>query len=396
MTRRPLPPCRPGFTDHVFKTAHGVDLPLRLWAAPPGSVRRRGGVPWVLWIHGGEYPLSNTPSPPPPHSPQLTPGGYTAGKWSAPTAWVTRAFGDHGYAIASIGYRQQPQASMVDMLADCVDAASWCQANLPSLVGADPSAWVVAGSSGGGSLACLVAHHTHPRVLVDVYGAPNAADDYHHNPHRKVAVEPYYVADECELADMLADRDKRNAITQSPWAYEIPPAVPLEETRAALGMPDFLPLREHFARNDLWSYVAKHRLLMPTVCRREDFKTQREYWSHVTSLSSYHLLDGKSRADYPPTFIMHGTADTDVRIEQSWEFGDKLRRMGIPVGEAFPEGKGHMFDFDLIVSARSGQGWGGGERGERGGEWRTKLSERRGGGQSWEQRFGGQRWTSRR
>lgn len=57
MTRRPLPPCRPGFTDHIFKTAHGVDLPLRLWPAPPGSNRRKGGVPWVLWTHGGEYPL---------------------------------------------------------------------------------------------------------------------------------------------------------------------------------------------------------------------------------------------------------------------------------------------------------------------------------------------------
>lgn len=280
---------------------------------------------------------------------RLTPGGYTAGKWTAPTAWVTRAFGEHGYAIASVGYRQQPQASMAEMLSDCVAAATWCRSHLPALVGADADAWVVGGSSGGASLACLVAHASPaPRVLVDVYGAPNAADDYHHNPYRKVAVEPYFVADEDELADALSDRDPRNAVTQSPWAYEIPPAVSLDECRAALGVPDFKPAREHFARNDLWSYVAKHRLLMPTVFRREVFATERDYWSHVTAHSSYHLLDGKTT--FPATFIMHGTADTDVRIQQSWEFADKIRRLGVPVGESYPEGKGHMFDFDLIVS----------------------------------------------
>lgn len=238
---------------------------------------------------------------------------------------------------------------MEEMLADCVDAAAWCREHLPSLVGADPDAWVVGGSSGGASLACLVAHAASPapRVLIDVYGAPNAADDYHHNPYRKVVVEPYYVADEEELADALADRDPSNAVTQSPWAYEIPPAVPLEECRAALGVPDFEPMREHFARNDLWSYVAKHRLLMPTVFKRDSFKTDREYWNHVTSMSSYHLLDGKD--SFMPTFIMHGTADIDVRIQQSWEFADKIRAKGVPVGEVYPEGKGHMFDFDLIV-----------------------------------------------
>ncbi|BEI91272.1 uncharacterized protein CcaverHIS019_0400920 [Cutaneotrichosporon cavernicola] len=213
MTRRSLPPCRPGYSDHVFASVHGVELPLRVW--PPLKRKGAGRVPWLLWIHGG---------------------GYTAGKWTAPTAWVTRIFGDRGYAIASVGYRQQPQASMPDMLGDCLAAAAWCRAHLPDLVGADPDAWVVGGSSGGASLACLVAHapmfevpqyaiSSHhplppPRVLINVYGAPNAADDYHHNPYRKVVVEDYYVADEPELSDMLADRNPANAITQKDEGWE--------------------------------------------------------------------------------------------------------------------------------------------------------------------------------
>ncbi|GMK58630.1 hypothetical protein CspeluHIS016_0600720 [Cutaneotrichosporon spelunceum] len=392
MTRRPLPPCRPGFTDHVYATVHGVDLPLRVW--PAKGARGGAKVPWVLWIHGG---------------------GYTAGKWTAPTAWVTRAFGDRGYAIASVGYRQQPQAALPDMLADCLAAALWCRLNLPALVGADPDAWLVAGSSGGGTLACLVAHaplfsvpstpgvlpgisdssdlsafgsrsdpyHSSPnpnlnpspspslspsdpstlpapRVLVNVYGVSNNADDHHHNTYRTAPVEDYYVADEAELAEALADRDPRNAITQSPWAYELPPAVSLSECRAALGLPNFVPERKHFARNDLWSYVARYRLLYTTMFRRETFPdvhgaAGREYWRHVMRYSALHLLD---RAEgYPPTFLWHGTGDRDVRVQQSWEFGDRLRARGVPVGEVYPEGLGHTFDFEIQTPEDKGWEW---------------------------------------
>jgi acetyl esterase/lipase len=60
----PLPRCRPGFSDHIFKTAAGVQLPLRVWppAKPKGasaangnSSEGKGGAPWLLWIHGGMF-----------------------------------------------------------------------------------------------------------------------------------------------------------------------------------------------------------------------------------------------------------------------------------------------------------------------------------------------------
>jgi len=45
-----ITPCPPGFSDHVFKVEHGVELPLRIWPAPVG----KKNAPWLLWFHGGE------------------------------------------------------------------------------------------------------------------------------------------------------------------------------------------------------------------------------------------------------------------------------------------------------------------------------------------------------
>ena len=42
--------CPEPFSDHVYKTAHGVDVGLRIW---PAEVDH--DAPWVFWIHGGGW-----------------------------------------------------------------------------------------------------------------------------------------------------------------------------------------------------------------------------------------------------------------------------------------------------------------------------------------------------
>lgn len=46
-----ITPCPPGFTDHFYKEAHGVRIPLRVWKAPG---KKEGKRPWLFWMHGGE------------------------------------------------------------------------------------------------------------------------------------------------------------------------------------------------------------------------------------------------------------------------------------------------------------------------------------------------------
>jgi hypothetical protein len=43
-----ITPCPPGFSDHVYKISHGVEVPLRVWPA-----KGKDRAPWLFWIHGG-------------------------------------------------------------------------------------------------------------------------------------------------------------------------------------------------------------------------------------------------------------------------------------------------------------------------------------------------------
>jgi hypothetical protein len=49
-----ITPCPPGFSDHVYKVAHGVEISLRVWPAP----KEKKNAPWLLWFHGGMSLLS--------------------------------------------------------------------------------------------------------------------------------------------------------------------------------------------------------------------------------------------------------------------------------------------------------------------------------------------------
>jgi dipeptidyl aminopeptidase/acylaminoacyl peptidase len=49
-------------------------------------------------------------------------------------------------------------------------------------------------------------------------------------------------------------------------------------------------------------------------------------------------------ADYPPTLLLHGTADSDVPYEQSTMMADALRQAGVAHKLVSMEGDGHTFD----------------------------------------------------
>ncbi|GMK58602.1 hypothetical protein CspeluHIS016_0600440 [Cutaneotrichosporon spelunceum] len=326
----PLPKCRPGFTDHIFKTAAGVQLPLRVWppAKPPGPSAANSpspeqkGAPWLLWIHGG---------------------GYTCGKWSAPTSWVSSAFGDRGYGVVSVGYRLQPQASMLDMIEDCVDAAAWCHGHVSPL-GLNPDRWAVGGASSGATLAAMVALRTayKPRAFVNVYGLLDTEHYLDDEAGRAPPPDEYVVSNDAELAELVRDVDPANAVVQNPWASEMPPSVSLEEARAAFGLPEWEPTRAQFVRSDLYSYVAKNRNLMEIVYRRSKFGTDHAFREHVRAHSPYHVLQG--RETFPPTFFMHGTSDSIVPVVQSWKFAERLVEMDVDIAEVYDEGKDHAYD----------------------------------------------------
>lgn len=283
-------------------------------------------------------------------------GGYTCGKWTTPTAWVSRAFNDRGYAVASVGYRLQPHASLADMVGDTVAAAHWCRANLPSLVGADPDGWAVGGASSGATLAGMAAHIVQPppKAFLNVYGLVDVANYRSEEAGRDAADWPYLVASEDELAQYVADglAHPHLAQVQNPWAEEMPPHVSLDEARHNLGLPDFTPTRDHLRRVDLYTYVAKHRNLIDIICRRDQYKDDEAgYRLHMENLSPHHVLHYKDT--FPPTWFMHGTSDNIIPADQSRRMADKLKEMGVATGEHWEEGAGHVYDFAFEVSVEA-------------------------------------------
>lgn len=106
----------------VGDTALLLDLYLPRSAKP---------TPLVVWIHGG---------------------GWRAGsKNHCPITWMT----DHGYAVASIGYRLSDQAIFPAQIHDCKSAVRALRAKADKY-NINPDKIAVAGSSAGGHLSALI------------------------------------------------------------------------------------------------------------------------------------------------------------------------------------------------------------------------------------------------
>lgn len=115
-----------GALDVVFAEVEGHLLKLDL-TMPEGV----DNPPLVVWIHGG---------------------GWRQGSYKNCRApWLP----EHGYALASIGYRLTDRAVFPAQIHDCKGAVRWLRANAGRF-GYDPDRIAVGGSSAGGHLAMLL------------------------------------------------------------------------------------------------------------------------------------------------------------------------------------------------------------------------------------------------
>lgn len=276
------------------------------------------------------------------------------GKWSSPTAWVVPAFRSRGYTVVSVGYRMLPHVGIKDIMTDVRTAYAWCMDNLPRLVGADPCAGVIAGASAGATAALLAGFDfdPKPKAVINVYGMVDMLDPSHHTT-LPFKADPYITsATEGELAEAMKTRDPSKALVQCPWAGDLPPVVPLEVTRAHLGLPEYTPTDATFFHLDLVTYMVKKRIMLRTLFRCDEtaddsvFRATLRAWNPLDRLAN----DVEVARAYPPTFILHGSADQFVPLHEATKMAAILRRAGVAVGEAYPEGMDHCFDWAIGVS----------------------------------------------
>ncbi|WOO84144.1 AB hydrolase superfamily protein [Vanrija pseudolonga] len=322
---KPLPTCAEPHLDRVYKTAHGVDIPLRIFpAAKPSG-------PWLLWLHGG---------------------GFIGGKHATPNAWVVPAFHGRGYTVVSAAYRFLPQASFGDILTDVKDAFGWCRANLGSIVpGTSVDIYAVGGDSAGGALACLAGHELspRPRAILNLYGLVDATDPSFHVASGRKATSGAFSREEIEAA--IRDRDPANAVTICPWEWEMEPVLPLAELRRCWGMPAFEVTAAHRLRGDMNAVLGSEGRLVDTLVRR-DMLTDEAYQRALVDASAAKRPLGP---EYPATFFLHGDADVVVPVSQSRDMAAALRGLGVPVGEVYDAAGGHCFDVE--IEGEEDAGW---------------------------------------
>ncbi|KAH7156692.1 Alpha/Beta hydrolase protein [Dactylonectria macrodidyma] len=326
---RPLPP---GFTDHNFKSQSGTELGVRVWPAnpPPSSP-----APFVIWTHGG---------------------AFMGGHHFLPLSWLGPGFVQRGFHLVSHNYRLAPQARFDDELEDCLEAVAWCRSNLPSIIGSDLidiDRYVVCGESAGGTLVSLLGHHLNPppKVVIDAYGVVDFLSPI---TRKKIFTEldsdsgkdvPPWEGEfsAAELDAFLDDRNPANLITDALFWDE-------HDTMSDGFLSSYLKTEFRYSKRirlqaELGLWRAKyrpHRGFVRAVFHQEKFVDDDALEKFIETFSPVHLLKGKTW--YPPTAILHGTADSAVEIEQSYVFAKKLKEMGVPTVECYEPGEDHVFD----------------------------------------------------
>ena len=328
----------PNFSDHTFRSRSGVELAVRVWPAEPPT---SSPAPFVSWTHGG---------------------GNLAGHHFTPLAWMNSGFRQRGYHLVSHNYRLSPQARIDEQLDDCVEAIEWCRENLPAILGADRvdvDRYVVCGESAGGIMSTLLGHRLSPppRAIIDVYGV---VDFLGHGvgvstPKSSETADPPEWTGEFsqdQLEAYLDDRDPKNILTDALFWTEkdiLSEAALSERIRADFKYTERVRLQAelHIFRSTRLPGTG----LLRAAFHQEKFGSPEELREFVASLCSLRLLEGKT--SYPPTAIIHGTADSSVPLEQSQAFARKLREMGVPVIESYEPGGEHVFDDKYTVSMKS-------------------------------------------
>lgn len=130
--------------------------------------------------------------------------------------------------------------------------------------------------------------------------------------------------------------------------WEFPDVMDPEDLKSFWGIPDWETKDKHFFRMDLNNHISLKDERFEILYRKDTFKSEQAYIDYSKSVSSFHLLDHTET--YPPTFVLHGTGDTAVPVEQSYMFVEKLKEKGVDVDARYKEGGEHCFENKIEVS----------------------------------------------
>jgi acetyl esterase/lipase len=250
----------------TYKTVGDLDIQADVYRADDDVVR-----PVAIWIHGGALIVGSR-------------GG------------VSRRVKDDllgaGYALVSIDYRLAPETKLPALIEDVEDAYRWVSEKGPDLFGVDTNKIAVLGGSAGGylTLTCGFRAKPRPAVLVSFWGYGDLIGDWYSKPSEFYRKQP-----------LVSEEEAFKGVSGPPVANGS--KNPRQRGRFYL----------YCRQNGLWPKLVS------------GFDPQGE----ADKFDPYMPLRNVT-GDYPPTLLIHGTADTDVPYEQSVLMQRQFQKFDVP------------------------------------------------------------------
>jgi len=219
----------------------------------------------------------------------------------------------NGYVLASFDYRLAPETKLPAIMEDIEDAFRWLRREGPKRFHIDPERIAVTGGSAGGYLTLATGYRVQPRprVLLAYFGYGDLIGDWYSTP--------------------------------SPHPRHNPRKISADEAWGQVSGPVVADARERKGDGGIFYNFCRQSGLWPKAVSDWDPRSEPEKFFPYMPVKNV-------TGEYPPTALIHGTADTDVPFEQSRMMAKELQRRGVP------------FQFHQIAGAEHGLS--GGDRGE--------------------------------
>jgi acetyl esterase/lipase len=271
----------PVFTKktYTYKTIDGTAVQADVYRADDTQAR-----PVLVWIHGGALIMGNRQGVPNP---------------------LMQLCRSEGYALVSLDYRLAPEVKLPAIISDIDDAFRWIAGDGAKRCHLDASRLVVAGGSAGGYLTLMagVRAKPRPRGLIAYWGYGDVDGDWYTKPSAHYRTLPLVSPEEA------AKGVGGKVLTGSEAGYD-------GKARGRY----YLYLRQ----NGMWTKEVSG--VDPATDR-----AKLDPYCPVRNITP----------EYPPTLLIHGTADTDVPYELSANMAKELARHGVSHELITVEGAGH-------------------------------------------------------
>ncbi|MSU63047.1 MAG: alpha/beta hydrolase [Pedosphaera sp.] len=219
----------------------------------------------------------------------------------------------NGYLLVSFDYRLAPETKLPAIIEDIEDAFRWLRQEGSKRFHMDPDRIAVTGGSAGGYLTLATGHRIQPRprVLLAYFGYGDLIGDWYATP------SPH-------------PRHNQRKITE-------------EEARNQVSGPAVADARDRKGDGGVFYNFCRQTGRWPKEVSGWDPRIESEKFFPFMPVKNV-------TPTYPPTVLIHGTADTDVPFEQSQLMAQEFQKHDV------------AFQFHSIAKAEHGLS--GGDRGE--------------------------------